>query len=294
MTETTDPGTVRTTYGDQEHLVAEVSDGVGVLTLNRPRSLNAVTEDMGADLMAVLDAWERDDTVRVIVVTGAGGNFCSGVDVAGGTTFERIGEARKAGVGGHNYTTFRPWARTTPVVGAIEGNCVGLGASLSLLFDVRFAGQNARFGFLFPRLGLGPELGISWLLPRVVGVSRAADILLSGRFVPAAEAASIGLTSATTPQGEALETALAWARELTARTSPVAVASAKRLMWQHLGESDPDRALVSEKVIAPHLLTGPDNKAVVQALREKTGTPTWRSSKHDEVGLGRLRPQGAA
>lgn len=161
---------------------------------------------MGADLMAVLDAWERDDTVRVIVVTGAGGNFCSGVDVAGGTTFERIGEARKAG-GGHNCTTFRPWARTPPVVGAIEGNRVGLGTSLSLLFDVRFAGRNARFGFLFPWLGLGPELGISWLLPRVVGVSRAIDVLLSGRFVPAAEAAGIGLTSATTPQGKALETA---------------------------------------------------------------------------------------
>lgn len=203
----------------------EVSDGIALITLNRPDRLNAIVPGMGeiyADLLRRADA---DPDVRAIVVTGAGRGFCSGADL---TILAQGREALDGYLDGQDADTLPTVALRigTPVATAINGPCAGIGFVLAIAADARFAAPTATLSTSFSRLGLIAEYGVAWLLPRLIGVPRATDLLLTGRTVDALEAQSMGLVSSV--HGDPLAAAMAWARGIADTCSPSAIAVMKR------------------------------------------------------------------
>src|SRR3978361_897068 len=181
-----------------EQSTTEVSEGIFTITLNRPERLNAWTAIMCRELIEAFDRADADDQVGAIIVTGAGRGYCAGADLAsGGETFDyraRAGEASllspsEADVARENggQFTLRMFASTKPVIGAINGPAVGVGATMTLPMDVRLAADDARMGFVFARRGIVPEACSSWFLPRVVGISRAMEWVSTGRVFTAQE-----------------------------------------------------------------------------------------------------------
>ena len=226
-----------------EQITAETADGVLTITLNRPDRLNAWTPTMGAELIAAFDAADADDAVRAIIVTGAGRGFCAGADLqGGGATFdwrEREGAADGIPRDGGGRFTLRVFECTKPVIAAINGPAVGVGATMTLPMDIRLAADDARVGFVFARRGVVPEACSSWFLPRVVGISRAMEWVSTGRVFSAQEALEGGLVRSLHPQDELLEAARALATEIAQNTAPVSVALARRMMWRMLGAEHP-------------------------------------------------------
>jgi enoyl-CoA hydratase/carnithine racemase len=217
-----------TTNEPSEVVLHEIRDSVALLTLNRPNRLNAWTPAMEKRYFGLLEAANDDSAVRVIVVTGAGRGFCSGVDmealqaIGGGGTFEHSGKAQ----------TF-PLTIEKPILAAVNGACAGLGLVQALMCDLRFAAAGAKFTTAFVRRGLVAEHGISWLLPRLVGHAHALDLLLSGRVILAEEAAAIGLVNRVVEPAELVETTFAYARDLAANCSPMAMSAIKRQVYRH-------------------------------------------------------------
>jgi enoyl-CoA hydratase/carnithine racemase len=227
---------------DFEQIRAEVDDGVLTITLNRPERLNAWTETMGRELIEAFDRADADDEVRVVIVTGAGRGFCAGADLAsGGETFDYRARGREDEVprdGGGRFV-LRVFESTKPVIAAINGPAVGVGATMTLPMDIRLAAQDARIGFVFARRGIVPEACSSWFLPRLVGISQAMEWVATGRVFGADEALAGGLVRSLHPGGELLDAARALAREIADNTAPVSVALARRLMWTMLGAEHP-------------------------------------------------------
>ena len=227
---------------DFEQITTAVEDGVLTITLNRPDRLNAWTQTMGDELIAAFDAADADDGVRVVIVTGAGRGFCAGADLeGGGATFDyrqRDAEGPVPRDGGGRLT-LRVFESTKPVIAAINGPAVGVGATMTLPMDVRLAAQEARIGFVFARRGIVPEACSSWFLPRIVGISRAMEWVATGRVFSAQEALEAGLVRAVYPPGEVLGAARELAREIADNTAPVSVALARKLMWTMLGAEHP-------------------------------------------------------
>src|SRR5271168_3113375 len=212
---------------DFEQIAIEVADGVLTITLNRPERLNAWTAQMGAELRAAFDLADADDDVRAVIVTGAGRGFCAGADLgSGGGTFDARKRENVAGARRDNggELTLRIFESTKPVIAAINGPAVGIGATMTLPMDIRLAADDARIGFVFARRGIVPEAGSSWFLPRVVGISRAMEWVASGRVFSAQEALAGGLVRSLHPGGELLEAARALAQEIAENTAPVSVA----------------------------------------------------------------------
>lgn len=206
-----------------EPVLCRVSGGVATVTLNRPERMNAWTPAMEQRWFEVLDALLVDPGVRAVVLTGAGRGFCAGLDAAHVT-------ARSSGAEDAPTRT-RPLsglaAFPKPVVAAVNGPAVGLGLALALCCDVRFASPAARFVPMFSRLGLAPEFGTTWLLPRIVGHSVALDLLLSSRTVAAEEAVALRLADRLVPGDELLPAAEQYARSLAQHCSPLSMAAAK-------------------------------------------------------------------
>jgi enoyl-CoA hydratase/carnithine racemase len=225
-----------------EQIRAAVDDGVLTITLNRPDRLNAWTVTMGRELIAAIDRADDDDDVRVVVVTGAGRGYCAGADLGGGgETFDwRQRESSDAVPrdGGGRFT-LRVFECTKPVIAAINGPAVGIGATMTLPMDIRLAADDARIGFVFARRGIVPEACSSWFLPRVVGISRAMEWVATGRVFSAHEALEAGLVRSLHPAGELLDAAYALAREIADNTAPVSVALARQMMWRMLGAEHP-------------------------------------------------------
>jgi enoyl-CoA hydratase/carnithine racemase len=225
-----------------EQIRAELDDRVLTITLNRPDRLNAWTATMGRELMAAFDRADADDEVRAVVVTGAGRGFCAGADLAaGGQTFdyrqrEQAGEVPRDNGG---QFTLRVFESRKPVIAAINGPAVGVGATMTLPMDVRLAADDARIGFVFVRRGIVPEACSSWFLPRLVGISRAMEWMATGRVFSAQEALDGGLVRSLHPGGELLDAAYALAREIADNAAPVSVALARRLLWTMLGAEHP-------------------------------------------------------
>jgi enoyl-CoA hydratase/carnithine racemase len=232
---------------DFEQITTELADGVLTITLNRPDRLNAWTARMGRELIEAFDRADADDEVRAIIVTGAGRGFCAGADLAaGGETFDyrarEQADADRSEIvqrdnGGE--FTLRIFESTKPVIAAINGPAVGVGATMTLPMDIRLAADDARIGFVFARRGIVPEACSSWFLPRVVGISRAMEWVASGRVFSAQEALEGGLVRSLHPGGELLDAARVLAREIAENTAPVSVALARQMMWRMLGAEHP-------------------------------------------------------
>ena len=214
-------------------VLIEVSEGVALLTLNRPDRLNAWTGEMEQTYFGMLEECAADSNVRVIVVTGAGRGFCAGADMQelqaignGGPSAEEVARER--------YPQSLPLTIAKPIVAAINGACAGIGLVQALMCDIRFAAEGAKITTAFARRGLVAEHGISWILPRLVGPSRALDLLLSGRVVLSDEALQLGLVNRVLAPESLLETTLDYARELAVNCSPASMATMKRQVYGDL------------------------------------------------------------
>jgi enoyl-CoA hydratase/carnithine racemase len=227
-----------------EQITTELTDGILTITLNRPDRLNAWTATMCRELIEAFDQADADDDVRVLIITGAGRGFCAGADLeAGAETFDyraRGGEGRPRDNGGQ--FTLRIFQCTKPVIAAVNGPAVGVGATMQLPMDIRLAADDARFGFVFARRGIVPEAASSFFLPRVVGISRAMEWVATGRVFSAQEALEGGLVRSLHPKDQLLDAARELAREITDNTAPVSVALARRMMWSMLGARHPMEA----------------------------------------------------
>jgi enoyl-CoA hydratase/carnithine racemase len=225
-----------------EQITTEVADGVLAITLNRPERLNAWTATMGRELREAFDQADADDEVHAIIVTGAGRGFCAGADLeAGGETFDYRARGAQEAVPRDNggEFTLRIFESTKPVIAAINGPAVGVGATMTLPMDVRIAADDARIGFVFARRGIVPEACSSWFLPRVVGISRAMEWVSTGRVFSAQEALEGGLVRSLHPGGELLDAARSLAQEIAENAAPVSVALARQMMWRMLGAEHP-------------------------------------------------------
>ncbi len=213
--------------------------GVTVITLNRPDRLNAMNHELVHDLHAALDDLRTDRSTRVVVLTGAGRGFCSGLDLSG--TFrvpgtEGLGRVQAGMASQQLIASLVPKLRSLrqPVIAAVNGPAAGGGLALALGSDVRLAGPGAKFNVAFVRIGLsGCDIGVSWLLPRLIGASRAFELLLTGRIVDAAEADRLGLVSRVVEDRPVLDAALDVAGEILAN-SPTGVWMTKEVMWSQL------------------------------------------------------------
>ncbi len=222
----------------------EVAERVATLTLHRPERLNTVTTRLLDELMAALDRADADDDVRAVIVTGAGRAFCAGADLeAGGATFDVQARGRARTVEEHRdgggRVTLRIFDMTKPVIAAINGPAVGFGVTLTLPMDVRIASTAARLGFVFARRGVVPEACSTWFLPRLVGMSQAAEWMLTGRVFTADEALAGRLVSRVVPPDALLPAARALAREIADHTSAVSVALTRQMLWKLLGADHP-------------------------------------------------------
>lgn len=236
-----------------------VADRIQTITLSRPEKLNAFTTRMRDELIEAFDAADRDDDVRVVIVTGAGRAFCAGADLSGGTgTFdlsERKDRAQPKTLagGGVDYSdeairdgggrvTLRIFKCLKPVIAAINGPAVGIGATMLLPMDIRLASSEARIGFVFARRGIVMEAASSWFLPRLVGAQQALEWIYSGRVFNAEEALQGRLVSKVLPPEQLLPEARRLAKEIADNTSPVAVALMRQMVWRMLGADDPMEA----------------------------------------------------
>lgn len=259
-----------------EQILEHVHRGVATITLNRPERYNAYTTQMGRELFGALARLDADDGVRAIVITGAGKHFCAGADLeAGGATFAGDGTWSAAA---ELERSVQPWAMRTPVIAAINGAAVGIGATLPLQWDIRLASERAKIGFVFVRRGILPEAGSTWLLPRLIGMSAAMELVLTGRLVTADEARALGLVSRVLPHDELLPAAQAMARDIADNTAPASVAIAKRLLWRQLAELDPAAAKRREDALFYWSGKQPDAAEGVEAFLAKR-PPAWTMSK---------------
>jgi enoyl-CoA hydratase/carnithine racemase len=261
-----------------EDIRYEIAKHVLTLTLDRPDRLNAWTRRMQHELIAAFDRADADDDVRAIVVTGAGRGFCAGADLEqGGATFDATTRTRDAdelsadGVprdGGGRFT-LRVFECTKPVIAAINGPAVGVGATMTLPMDVRLASSSARMGFVFARRGIVPEAASSWFLPRVVGISRAMEWVATGRVFDAQEALAGGLVRSVHAPDDLLPAAYALAAEIVENAAPVSVALSRRLMWTMLGEDHPMAAHRADSRAMFHRGQSDDAREGIAAFLEK-------------------------
>ena len=257
-----------------EHIRLEILERIATIELCRPDALNAFTMTMCEELVEAFDQTDADDDVRAVIVTGYGDRaFCAGADLSTGAATFELG---RSGEGGSNIprdaggiAALRIYESRKPVIGAINGAAVGIGATLTLPMDVRLASTTARFGFVFARRGLVPEAASSWFLPRVVGISRALEWSYSGRFVSVDEAQQAGLVREIHPPTELLAAARALAVSFVESTSPVSITLTRQMLWRMLSVDHPmDAHRIDSR--AMYMLGGtPDVREGVTSFLEK-------------------------
>ncbi|HEX6246432.1 MAG TPA: crotonase/enoyl-CoA hydratase family protein [Nocardioidaceae bacterium] len=273
------------TAGDYETLDYGVAEGVLTLTLDRPDRLNAFTVTMAEELVDAYDRASADDDVAAVVVTGRGRAFCAGMDLSvDGNVFgldesleptlrdmqERLEDpAIVAGVrdtGGR--VALAAYRCTKPIIGAINGAAVGIGATMTLPMDVRIASERARIGFVFGRLGIVPEAASTWFLPRIVGISRALEWVYTADILSAEEAREGGLVRSVHPEGELLDAASDLAHRFTRHRSPVATALARQMMYRSSAQPHPVEAHRVDSLAMFYTSIG-DGKEGVAAFLER-------------------------
>ena len=232
---------------DFQEILYSVDGPVATITLNRPDKMNAFTNRMLKEMIAAFDASDADDDVRAVIVTGAGRAFCAGADLSGGgETFAKGGSdvAAKSGVvrDGGGLVALRIFESKKPVIGAINGAAVGVGVTMTLPMDIRLASDRAKFGFVFAKRGIVPEAASSWFLPRLVGISQAAEWCYTGRIIGAEEALRGRLVRSVHAGDELMNGAREIALEIANGTAPVSVALTRQMLWRMLGADHPMEA----------------------------------------------------
>ncbi|MVZ99927.1 enoyl-CoA hydratase [Actinomadura sp. LD22] len=256
-----------------ETLLYDVTDHIATITLNRPEKLNSFTMGMRDDLIAAFDRTDADDDVRAVIVTGAGRAFCAGADLSGGgfATAKRGGDEQFPPLppdsGG--MVTLRVFASRKPVIAAINGAGVGIGATMPLAMDIRLVSEKAKIGFLFARRGIVPDGASSWFLPRVVGIGKATEWALTGRMIQPREMLRAGLVSAVHAPEDLLPAARAVAKEIAENVSPVSAALTRQLLWRMLGAEHPMTAHVAESRALFERARGADAAEGVASFLEK-------------------------
>jgi enoyl-CoA hydratase/carnithine racemase len=230
---------------EYKQIAYSVAEGVAVITLNRPERLNAWTTTMNGEVPDAMALAAKDRAVRAIVLTGEGKGFCAGADMeeleaasqhrgtappAGSTTIQGLNDGQDVRADFQRKFSYFP-AVEKPIIAAVNGPAVGLGLILALYCDLRFASEKAKFSTAFSRRGLIAEYGLSWVLPRVVGLTNAIDLLFSARLVDAQEAKEMGLVSRVFPEGGLLAGAMAYAVELATMVSPRSLRVMKKQIW---------------------------------------------------------------
>ena len=234
-----------------ETITLDIDDGIATITLNRPERMNAFTLTMMEELIAALDHTDANDDVRAVIVTGAGKAFCAGADLSGGgETFDYKAQsgnapdplAKAVNRDGGGMVSLRIFRSLKPVIGAINGAAVGVGATMSLAMDVRLASEKARYGFVFARRGIVPEAASSWFISRAVGLSTALEWCMSGRLINADELEKRGLVRSVHAPDDLYPAAVALARDIADNTAPVSVAMTRQMLWRMAGASHPMEA----------------------------------------------------
>jgi enoyl-CoA hydratase/carnithine racemase len=285
------------TSGDWETLSCEVDDaGVAVLTLDRPDQLNAFDLTMARELEAFFVGEARDDAIRAVVVTGAGRAFCAGMDLsAEGNVFGLDETLRPTPEDLREHLTEAPYqdgvrdtggkvtlaihALPKPVIAAINGPAVGIGATMTLAMDLRLASTKARIGFVFGRLGIVPEAASSWFLPRIVGIQQALEWVYSAEILDAEAALAGRLVRSVHEPDDLLPAAVDLARSFVVDRSPVALGLSKRLLYRNSAAAEPLEAHLSDS-LAMFWTSLADGKEGVAAFREKR-TPEFTGSASD-------------
>jgi enoyl-CoA hydratase/carnithine racemase len=260
---------------DYEQILYEVNDGIALVTLNRPEKLNAMTAQMGAEMGDAMAEADGDDDVRAVVLTGAGRAFCSGADLGSGTGFA-------AGWGDveRKYRRMMPMEVRKPVIAALNGPAVGAGLTWPLQADVRYVASDAKLAFAFVRRGVLPELASHVILPRLAGLSRASELLLSGRTFLGDEAVEYGVATQAFPKEEVLPAAMNLARDIAVNAAPLPVAIAKHLIWEGVG-IDLDEWRKREAKLFALTIKHPDAREGTVAFFEKRA-PKWKGSPSKE------------
>ena len=246
-------------------LLTGFDGGVVTLTLNRPERRNAFGDGMRDELADAYTRCNEADDVRVVVLTGAPPAFCAGADLAAGDqTFTAPGpDFSAAGI------PVPAWSLSKPVIAAVNGHAIGLGLTLALQCDVRIFAADARYGVVQVRRGVVGDAYAHWALPRLVGIARAAEILLTGTIFDGNRAAELGIASRVLPADEVLPAALVVAHDIADNTAPVSIALTRQMLWRFAGAPDPFELLKVDGAYAFELGGGPDVREGVAAFLEK-------------------------
>lgn len=248
----------------------EVSDGIATLTFNRPEVMNALTFEVYAQLRDLFESLRYDDAVRAIVLTGTGDHFCSGGDV-----YAIIGELLKRDMKGHLEFTRMTGSVVQnmrlldkPIIAALNGMTAGAGAVIALAADLRMASEKARFAFLFTKVGLtGADMGAGYLLPKIVGLGRATELLMLGDTIDVATAERYGLVNRVVPHDDLLPSAIAWAKRLA--QGPTFAISMTKHMINHELSMDLVSAIEAEAQAQALMLMGDDHRRFFESFKAK-------------------------
>ena len=257
-----------------KELLTSLHGNTFVISLNRSSKLNAFTKTMQDELIKVFDYTDQNDDIKSVVITGEGRAFCAGADlVEGPNTFNYAEEGNKLSNDGHRdgggLVTLRIFRSKKPVIGAINGDAVGVGATMTLPMDIRLASESARFGFVFSRRGAVPEACSSWFLPRIVGISKALDWCYTGKVFGAEEAFQNRLVSEVISDTKLLERALEIGSSYSEKTSAISVSLSRQMMWNMLAATHPEEAHILDSMAMEKMGKSPDIKEGIASFLDK-------------------------
>lgn len=255
----------------------EVEDRVAQITLNRPENRNSMTNDVLEGLASAVAQVRADPDVRCVIITGTGKSFCAGADFRAQVQRDDA-QQRKLMPNERSFAMYRPFLSVleieVPTIAALNGHAIGGGLGLAIVCDIRVANVEARYGANFVRLGLHPGMATTYLLPRLLGVPRAVELILTGRIVTGKEAADLGLANHAVESGKVLEKSREIAAEIAA-CAPIAVRTAKQSIYQGLSW-DPVTAAQLEAHAQSRTVETDDSREGIRALLEKR-TPSFQN-----------------
>ena len=245
-----------------------------VISLNRPEKLNAFTKTMQDELIKIFDYTDQTDDIKSVVITGEGRAYCAGADLVDGpNTFNYAKEGNRLSNDDHRdgggLVALRIFRSKKPVIGAINGDAVGVGATMTLPMDIRIASKSARFGFVFSRRGAVPEACSSWFLPRIVGISKALDWCYTGKVFNSQEALEHGLVSDVMPDDKLIDRALEIGSSYSSKTSAISVSLVRQMMWNMLAATHPEEAHILDSMAMERMGKSPDIKEGIASFLEK-------------------------